>query len=305
MHTNFDTATFFAAASGPIEKHEPLPVKEEVALIEAAQAGDDDAKMRLLDQYAPVLRSTYFSFLRRLPQEEQPRIAEDTAAETLKAFFETLDEHNPKKSPRLAGRLGARLRKSLTDLSRFDTAFDVSESSLSRFYRVLRDYDGDVDAARAALVLDFEDRYHMSVENFNDVLAVVRDASSLTRVTEDRDDDSVAMTPITDDGRMPVAEAHAWARIALDAMNGEEREVVEHYYGFRDENVDTNLSDGEVAYRMSIEALGDERVSNGESVISRATVQRRRETALAVGRRALEVPLSEKDEKRLAKRDRA
>lgn len=281
---------FFAPRNTTIARTEPLAVEEEIDLIAAAQAGDDDAKMRLLEQYAPAIRSAYFSFIRRLPKEERPRIKQDTQAEALAAFFESLNTHDAEKSPRLAGRLGARLRKALTDLSVYDTPFDISESSMSRFYRVLRDNDGEVDLAREALAADTEDRYHMSVRNFDEVLAVVRETESLSRVADDNggDDDREEMHGLDQAVQAPyeAVEDRMMVDLAFEALDDEERRVVEVLYGFETlEDVDPGEYDKRAGAALAVSMS----TAAPHLALSRQKVQRTHAAALDKMRECLQV----------------
>jgi len=266
-----------------------LPVEVEAQAIREAQAGSEEAQVLLLETYGPALRSAVSTFVRRLPQEEQAQAREDAQMEAVAAFLGMLADHDPEKSPRLAGRVSQVLAEALGEAATPDAALTIPARTLKRFYGILRKADGDLEAARA-----LAPSLGMSVHVFDEILSVVRYSESLTaHEGEDGSGDTLsrgAATSIWNDGEEPFAEVEdaILFEIAFRAVNDDERTVIRYAYGFETGDA---LSDAAVVHAMSEHALGEERVSGGETVISRPAVQRRRASGLAKMREAFGVGL--------------
>lgn len=254
-----------------------LSVEEEVTLITDAQAGDEGATLLLLNAYGPALRNGVTRFMRRLPVEERGADrTEEAQAEALAAFMETLVSHDPEKSPRLAGRISQRLTDAFAEAARLDAAMNIPERTLSRFYGILREAEGDLTVARA-----LASSKGMKETTFDDILAVVRETLSLTHEDHegDEDGDRLLMAPLHSDVRSEYDEVEdaILIDIAFASVDDDEARVVEMAYGFR------GTSDYAPGEPMPDSAIA------GAIGGSRATVQRKRGKALGKMRKALGV----------------
>lgn len=280
MHTL--TEIFTAYSSDVV----PVTETEEAALIADAKAGDDEATLRLLTLYGPALRSAVGRFKGNVRDGQTSVYADDfgTASHSIEdlrstavvAFLDVIAEHDPERSPRLAGAVSQRLTRALADEVTATSAFVIPERTLSRFFGILRNADGDVETA-----LDSAPTYGMSRETFRDVLAAVQ-ASSLDDVVEaataqqERIEGArpiYSTTPIAD------AEDRILVEAAFSAVDDDEARICELAYGFR----------GTEDYAPG-EAVPDEAIA---AVVgfSRPTVQRKRGKALGKMRKALGVAL--------------
>lgn len=279
----------------------PITVDEEVALIGAAQAGDEDAQMTLLGQYRPLLLKIIGSAAKVMNREDAEMVATLT-------FFEVLADHDVQDGAYRTGSLAARLRPRLQDalgVARTTSSrmVPVPKTTHRRYLDVMEETGGDlVEAGRLA------PSYGLASSTLALIHAMTHEAPHVTGATEDADAPNFHGQARPLRGEVPdpfeAVNDAVLVDVAMGALVRIEREVVEHYFGFLDRDQEGTLTDAEVAHRLNVAELGAERVENGETVVSRATVQRRRETALAVMRRALGVPLTDKDERLLVKRDR-
>lgn len=243
---------------------------EEVALIERAQTGDDDATLTLLHAYGPAIRSAVSRFTKgSTPVGGSDLDVEDVQAAALTAFLEVVAEHDPALNPRLAGRLVQRLSKRLAEEFTTAAAFTVPERTLSRFYGILRAADGDVEAA-----LEIVTEHGMSREVFLQVLGAVRGTDSLEGTT-DGDEDSAgytgSATPVFTTTPVVDVEDRILVDLAFAAVEDDEERICRLSYGFTEYDPQP---DAEIAHRLNL---------------TRPTVQRKRARALDSMRKALGV----------------
>lgn len=69
------------------------PLKEDIALIQKAQTGEEAAKAALLHRYHPLIDSLSYQFSANLPEEER----EDLFQEASIAFFNALEQYDPER----------------------------------------------------------------------------------------------------------------------------------------------------------------------------------------------------------------
>lgn len=252
---------------------------EEVALIEAAQAGDEDAYARLLEIYGPAIRAAVNSARKIIDEEE----AQATA---LVAFAEVLASHDPHNPDYLDGRLAPRLAPHLKDALGLAVAgsyaFQVPKRSLTRYLGILKEADGDPAAAR-----DLAPSRSMSVETFDAIRAAAA-ATSLTEATEFGEDfhrtgegsegtsyraSDLAASPLFAPAPVVDIEDRLLVQAAFRAVEDQEARIVELAYGFTEYDP---VPDAEIAHRLGL---------------TRPTVQRKRGKALTSMRKALGVTL--------------
>lgn len=240
---------------------------DEAVLIEAAKAGDEEAQTRLIIAYGPALRSAVKRFMKRLPVEERGGKEDDAQMEALAAFMEVLHQHDPEKNPRLAGRLASRLVAALANAAQMDAVMTIPERTLSRFYGILRAAEGDLETAS-----EMAPSMGMSIHVFNDIRAVVHDATTLT-VDDDEDGDRFLAQPLHSNlyTAYDEVEDHVIIDMAFKAVDDEEARIVELAYGFTEYEP---VPDAEVGHRLGL---------------TRPTVQRKRGKAIEKMREALGV----------------
>jgi DNA-directed RNA polymerase specialized sigma24 family protein len=244
-----------------------LTVADEVLLIEAAQAGDGDAYVRLLTAYGRTLRKTSGKAAKILGDEEAQAVA-------MVAFAEVLSSHDPHDENYADGRLAARLTPHLKDrLSEAIASanpFEVPKRTHVRFLGIMKEADGDVEAARA-----LAPARQMTVETFDAVRAAI-DTGSLS---EGEEAEEGSARPSRIEGASPVftpspvvdVEDRLLVEAAFRAVDDEQHRIVSLFYGFTEYET---VPDAEIGHRMGL---------------TRPTVQRKRAKALDSMRKTLGV----------------
>ena len=256
----------------------PLTVEDEVAAIAAAQLGDESATLALLEAYGPVLRSAVGKFVTGNFAETSRGALdlEDLRAIALTAFLEVIRDHDPEKSVRLAGVVSQRITRGLTDEFSEVSAVEVPGRTVRRFYGILREADGDVQAAR-----DLAPSREMTHATFDAVAAAVSAESldySVDAADSNREGEFApvfAATPVAD------VEDRILADAALRACDDDEHRVVSLQYGF---SPVVEIVDGE---RVHVDRLPSDREIGDILGMTRPTVQRRGKSALTKMRKAL------------------
>lgn len=254
-----------------------LDEAEEVTLIAAAQAGDEDAKVRLLLAYGPALRSAVSTFTNGVRAEREPWSSDsglgsaalevsDAQGAAVVAFLELIASHDPEVSPRLAGRVRQVLAEALGGLYAEVMPWRVPSRTLKRFYGILKAADGDAEAAEAAAP-----DYGMSRETFRDVLVAVRGTGSLDSLLDEDWSDGLATSPVYSTTPVTDVEDAILVEVAFSAVDDEQERICRLSYGFTEYEP---VADAEVAHRMGL---------------TRPTVQRKRAKALTEMRKALGV----------------
>lgn len=245
--------------------HSIADENEEAAIIEAAQAGDEIAALSLMNAYGRALRSAVARFTSAGLVGGVP--VEDLRSAAIVAFLEVIAEHDPALNPRLAGRVSTRLIAALAKEASGVTSFTIPERTLSRFYGILREADGDVEVA-----LDSVGDYGMSRETFLQVLAAIRGTDSLDGHSEDGADVphvSTTATPLFSPAPVVDVEDKILVDMAFAAVEDEEARICELAYGFTEYEP---VPDAEIAHRLDM---------------TRPTVQHKRGKALSKMRKAL------------------
>jgi DNA-directed RNA polymerase specialized sigma subunit len=263
-----------------------LSEADEIQAIEDAQAGDDNAKERLLLAYGPAIRSAVFRFAKGVRAGRDPHAGgngsgtaafdeEDARNTALVAFLETLQDHDATQGTRLAGLLPTRLTRALSDLYGSVMPFEIPERTLSRYYGILQAAEGDAEVA-----VEIAPEHHMTRETFRAVLAAVRGTGSLQ---EGDDLDATHGARIDGAESLFGGGAETLADVedailveeAFRAVDDEEARIVELAYGFRgteDYAAGDPVPDAAIAPVVGL---------------TRPTVQRKRSGALGKMRKAL------------------
>lgn len=254
-----------------------LTEQEEAETIEAARAGDSDAVLRLATAYGPALRAAVSNFASGVKGGRDTGgtglgtsafEVGDVQSTVLVGFMETIREHDPAVSPRLAGTIRRRIARELADLFAETMPFTVPERTLSRFYGILRDAEGDLDAAERIA----EER-GMTPETFRDVYAAVRATGSLDGLLAEAAESGAGFTasPVVSAAPIVDVEDRILVDVAFRAVDDDEARICGLAYGFTEYDPQP---DAEIAHRMGL---------------TRPTVQRKRGKALGKMRKALGV----------------
>jgi DNA-directed RNA polymerase specialized sigma subunit len=259
----------------------PLPEADEVAAIEAAQLGDESATLALMEAYGPALRAAVSRFS-GLVEGDAPIDPEDARMTAVSGFMEALHAHDPAKGSRLAGTVAQYVNEALTEATKTTRpALSVPKRTLSRFFGILREAEGDVAAAR-----DLAPSREMTHATFDQILAAARPGS-----IEALRDPSGAGTELRDLVAQPVftpspvvdVEDRILADAALRACDDDEHRVVSLQYGF---SPVVEFVDGQ---RVQVDRLPSDREIGDIIGMTRPTVQRRGKSALTKMRKALGV----------------
>src|SRR5690606_32789871 len=262
----------------------PLDELEEARLILVAKghpAGDPEAaKMRLIEAYGPAIRAAVQNFGNGIVDGRSPYAGslgmgnhemdiDDLQSAALVAFLSLIEDHDPEKSPRLAGRVAAYLTRHLSKSFGAVSAFAVPTRTLERFYGILQAAEGDPEQAEA-----LAPSYEMSVDTFREIYAATRNTGSLEVEMEGSDghaSTAAAASPVFTPSPVADVEDRMLVDMAFAAMTDEEARICELYYGFTEYEP---VPDAEIAHRTGL---------------SRPSVQRKRSKALDQSRKAIGV----------------
>ncbi|USL85050.1 DNA-directed RNA polymerase [Arthrobacter phage SWEP2] len=246
-----------------------LSLEDERQAIADAQAGDNDATMKLIYAYAYALRSAVVWYTRAIPSGGHADL-EDIHSQAILGLMEAIQDFDFDRFDRLAAIAPDKITGAVASAAESAVNFKVPTRTLTRFFKILREADGNVYAAAA-----LAPKYAMKTDTFLSVLSAVRDVDSYDGLTASAFDDEAG------DGShlvaVPVAGVNSYdedevlVTAAFAAVDDLERDVCRDYYGFSDYNT---KSDAEIA---------------GDRGLSRPKVQRVRSSALGKMRNALGV----------------
>ncbi|AYN58526.1 RNA polymerase [Arthrobacter phage Liebe] len=245
-----------------------LDLAEERAAILAAKEGDSDATVKLIYAYAYSLRSALVWYTRAVPTGGQA--TEDIQSQAVLGLIEAVMAIDLDKCDRLAAIAPDYITGAVASAAESAVNFKVPTRSLTRFFKILREADGNIFEATA-----LAPKYAMRAETFLAILSAVRDVDSYDGLTaaawgDDGGDGShLAASPVA--GVNSYDEDEVLVEAAFAAVDDLEAAVCRDYYGFTDYNT---KSDAEIA---------------GDRGLSRPKVQRTRASALGKMRVALGV----------------
>lgn len=239
-----------------------ITAEVEAELLAAARGGDQDAGEALMLAYAGAIASAAGGRGAKVTQE-------DAEAALMSAFWE--HAMGTPEDRRIGHGLPLALRHAINDAWAEGLCADVPYRTARRYFGLIRRAGGDVELA-ASMAPD----YDMSVDTFWAVYYLMRPLGS----SEGTDLYGDAHAEL-----YSVAESdYQLAHTALDAVEGVERDVATHAYGFASGEP---MSDGEVAEAISERDLPRAAFEGGQRSISRPSVQRARARALDTMREAL------------------
>lgn len=216
-------------ARGPREVDD---LDAERAVIAAAQAGDQSAKVALLDRYRPLRLATLARARKRFGLGHHD--AEDLLADLDLVTLEAIRDFDAEKYATLSAVLPSYFQGVVAAVS---PAATVPRSVLARYFKALAEADGDPN--RAA---DLAPSHDLSRNAF----WAVRSALTATDLEAAKD------VPVTRAGRRSTLaeEDYVAAHSALAVLTDRQRLVVGLAYGFGSDP----MSDGEIARELGVAA---------------------------------------------------
>lgn len=259
----------------------PLDLADEIAAIEAAQLGDEAATLRLMEAYGPALRAAVSRFSGLL-ENDAPIDTDDARMTAISGFMEALHSHDPAQGDRLAGIVAQYVNEALTEVTKATRpALSVPKRTLSRFFGILREADGDVRAAR-----EMAPSREMSPATFDQILAAAR-PGSIEALRDPNGDGSdfrdLVASPVFTTSPVVDVEDRILTDAALRACDDDEHRVISLQFGF---SPVVEIVDGE---RVTVDRLPSDREIGDIIGMTRPTVQRRGKSALTKMRKALGV----------------
>lgn len=208
-------------------------------LITAAKAGDDRAKLALIDAYQPLIRGCIAKFRNVVARE-------DAEAACALALLEAIRDADPDRTDSIAALVQTKVMQILRAEELIGHAVAVPERMVRRFGRVLQAAGGDANKA-AELAPD----YDLSTSAFQLIYATLYGAPLAEADLMPADRELVADV-----------EDQILATVALDSMTQQQRDVCLLRYGFDAYDETTLLEAGEqlgmtraVVYRHHAQAL--------------------------------------------------
>ncbi|TDC35707.1 hypothetical protein [Micromonospora sp. KC213] len=225
----------------------PIPADEEAGVIAAAQTGDEAATLRLFAAYQPALRAAVRTANGRIPLDDARQAASLGFLEAVQAFDPA--QH---AGGRLAGILREHVRNALMGaLAETIGGFAVPARSLSRYFGILRQADGD--PVVAALLAP---AYAMAEETFWAIWAGLTANNSLDEAIAAHGAEYVSpIGDLAEDRGVADAEDRVLVDLAFSAVTDFERDVCRLKYGFTDVSHGDELSDDAVGYHLGVSRL--------------------------------------------------
>lgn len=198
---------------------DPISESAEADLIAKAQAGDERATLALIRQYMPLIKRTV-----NAPGGHD---GEDAAQEVLITILETINSHDPDKSPRLAGRLSSSLSGAVKAVGRTEQShFSIPSGTLKRYNTILRAAEGDKNTAMSLCKT-----YKMKPATFLHIHNLVNNVAVVDEVTH-FPGGSVMDDTVTDS---------LLCEYAFTRLTDEEVQVIKAGYGFSEIEVDGHI----------------------------------------------------------------
>ncbi|WVX88034.1 DNA binding protein [Arthrobacter phage TforTroy] len=254
-------------------------VDAEREAIAAAKLGDEDATLGLMYAYSHMLRSGVRWYTRALPSVGKGGALEDVRSSAVMGLLSAVQAFDfTSTHDRLAAIAKQHIYEHVaTHAASSIAAFTVPQRTLSRFFSILREADGNVFEATA-----LAPKYRMKTETFLAVLSAVRNVDSYDALTGAQDEHGSATKggqssegsrdiPVKPLWEAALAEEDAvLVKAAFEAVDDVEEKVCRLAYGF--ETYGDPVPDIEIGHKLGM---------------TRPTVQRRRSSALGKMRGAL------------------
>ncbi|MDR6868758.1 hypothetical protein J2Y69_003382 [Microbacterium resistens] len=278
------TTTLREVFDAKLAPFQQLPLEDELALITEAQGGSEEAKLRLLRQYANGLRAIAAREHARAGGRDAGEDPEETRANVLVAFMEALAACDG--TTRIAARLkGATMEAA--NAYHLRSTFSVPARTRSRYFQALREAGANGSAEDKAVELG------MSREVFRQVRSAFASVSY-----EALSDDGVGeftgrgheaeMAPLTGERSYATTEDRLTLARAYAAVDEPTLGVIEDAYGFAFYD-DDSTPESPVRDRdpfAGFDPIPDTQIAHLRGM-SRSGVQRKRTEGLAAMRVAV------------------
>lgn len=221
-------------------------------LILAAKAGDTDAKWRLLQTYAPLMRRLVQDTTRANPTRDELADRRGTAVE---ALLEAIRDCDPDRLDSFGGFAWLIVRRNLMAAEQHSMTVTVPEYQRRRYLAFLKAADGDVERAAeaAAAAGKFRRSSFLAIHTAFTTTSLDRAAPSTLPDGEGADDRTDEAAPLWEQrDPVDVAEARMLAEQAVDSLDDERallRQIVVLAYGLGGEEP---VSDIEIAKRVGM-----------------------------------------------------
>lgn len=198
---------------------EPIGEDTEALLIAQAQEGSEWATLFLIRQYLPLIKKNV-----NAPGGHD---IEDAAQEALITVLETINSHDPDKSPRLAGRLSTSLAGAVKAVGRAEQSqFSVPSGTLKRYNTILRAAEGNKGVA-----LNLCKQYKMKPATFLHIHNLINNVAEVNEVSH-----FPGGVPMDD-----TVEDSLLCEYAFTAVDEEEELAIRMGYGFQELHVDNQI----------------------------------------------------------------
>ncbi len=233
-------------------------VEEERELLQAAQSGDEAAKIEILFAYAPALRNGLTWFTRAQASAPQAADLDDVRQSAVMGLLEAIVAFQPDTHNRLAAIASKYITNAVSVHSQDASGFTIPERTMKRFFGILRLAEGNVGEA-----VKLAPQHEMKAETFLAVLQAVRNVDGLEALQGDGDSSGsgheVACSSIFGDS-VADAEDAVLVEVAFSAVDDLETDVCRLSYGFADYDP---VSDAEVGHRLGLSRAKAQRVRAG------------------------------------------
>ncbi|QXO14580.1 DNA binding protein [Arthrobacter phage Kaylissa] len=248
-------------------------VDAEREAIAAAKQGDEEATVALMYAYAHTLRSGVRWYTHALPSVAKGGDREDVRSNAVMGLMAAIQAFDLEAD--VHDRLAAIAKQHVYETVAAHapsavTAFTIPQRTMSRFFAILREADGNVYEAAA-----LAPKFRMKRETFLAVLSAVRNVESYD-AADSTDDDARSGDFLSKENVRPIWDASEaeddalLVEAAFEAVDDVEESVCRLAYGF--ESYGDPVPDIEIGHRLGM---------------TRPTVQRRRSSALGKMRKAL------------------
>lgn len=202
--------------------------EKENRLIEKAQGGDPHAMEELLTKYQPAIKAAV--------RKVAPFINVEDAYQTASLrFIELVHNHDPARG-HLTGRVKDEIQYALREESTLaNSQFHIPARSQRRFLTFTKQAGGDV--LKAA---ELAEAHGMARSTYFMISNVLTNSQSI-------DSNAEWMNMLYSDQEIIDLETNAMAHQALSCLDGDERYVVEAFYGFSEYR---EMSDAEIAHGL-------------------------------------------------------
>lgn len=248
---------------------------DERVLLGLAQGGDDDAVIDLIYAYGPALRGAVGQFRHLTDNGRNFHATENLRQSAIVGFLSAIKAFDPEKHNRLAAIVSQYVIREIGETQDATSAIAIPHASRTRFYRILREANGDVIAAAA-----LAPKQGMRVSTFMAALQAVRSTGVALSYQSDEDPDEALAR---------LAEASPVWDVAQTDI--EDRALCDMVFALADDENDLDLREvTAIRHAYGFESYGEPKTDEAVGAalhVSRATAGRARLAGLTKARARL------------------